>query len=465
MAQIITATIEARRNLERDFVAAAFSGICTHTVSASDMLAACPLEMLEPGTTSQAIYRAISELDNQGIAASPVSVWEHIHAARQKRDKDSASWPKDLTGADVAEFAMSIHARNEEGIFFYARKMRDEGIKRIAEMELYSLIGETQRYGNDPAEIANSLSSLREKLDGGAEVAPDLSPLVGQVLEMVESGTAAMPLPTPWQNLNSVLKGGLCPGELAILAARPGMGKTALAGCLAIETARAGIPVLFVSREVKDVTLACRFLAREGRVDAKFFRQGIGNAPDILPAIQRAAEAIKPLPVRVVEKTSMPMTPAEVRRLAKNTQGIGLVIVDYLQLLTPDRRQDSREREVAEMSRAMKQLALDCNCPVLLLSQLNRQVEETIREPRLSDLRESGAIEQDADIVIFLHAQKEGFKLPQTPIKAIVAKGRSSGTGTAYLIFNKPFADFTDDANGHSWNETIIRRRDDELDL
>ena len=451
MATDIAATIASRNELEREFVSAAFSGVCARTVEAADVLAACPLEMLSPGGIPHAIYRAMSELDALGERIDPPSLWTHIHAAVLADDPRAEPWPKHITAADMADYAMSLYGRNEDAILFYARKMRDEGLKRHAEVELSSLLADARRYGNDPAELATGLASLAEKLDGGAPVACDLSGLMERVVSAVENGTAAKPMPTPWKNLNAVLKGGLVPGELAILAARPGMGKTALAGCLAVETARAGIPVLFISREVKDVTLASRMLAREGGIDARFFRQGIGQAGNIIPAVKRAAASLAPLPLRIVEKSIAPMTPREVRRLAKTTQGVGLIVVDYLQLLNPDTRQNSREREVAEMSRSMKQLALDCDCPVLLLSQLNRQSEEAGREPRLSDLRESGAIEQDADIVIFLHARKENSSLSRMPVKAIVAKGRSSGTGAANLLFNKPFADFEEDAHADSW--------------
>lgn len=451
MAIDIAATIASRNELEREFVSAAFSGVCSRTVAAADVLSACPLEMLSPGGIPHAIYRAMSELDGLGMPINPPSVWTHIHAALLADDPRTEPWPKHITAADLGDYAMSLYGRSEEAILFYARKMRDEGLKRRAEVELTSLLAEAQRYGNDPAEIAAGLAALAEKLDGGAPEACDLSGLMARVVSSVESGNAAKPMPTPWPNLNAVLKGGLVPGELAILAARPGMGKTALAGCLAVETARAGIPVLFISREVKDTTLASRMLAREGRIDARFFRQGIGQAANILPAVRGAAARLSELPLRIVEKSTAPMTPREVRRLAKTTRCLGLIIVDYLQLLNPDTRQNSREREVAEMSRSMKQLALDCDCPVLLLSQLNRQSEEAGREPRLSDLRESGAIEQDADIVIFLHARKENSSLARMPVKAIVAKGRSSGTGTANLLFNKPFADFEEDVHTDAW--------------
>ena len=122
--------------------------------------------------------------------------------------------------------------------------------------------------------------------------------------------------------------------------------------------------------------------------------------------------------------------------------GVGLIVVDYLQLMEADTKSNSREREVAEMSRSFKQLALDCNCPVLLLSQLNRESDKLDKEPSLSNLRESGAIEQDADIVLFLHTQKRMLSESVPPIKAVVAKGRSSGTGSMWLRFEKPFTNF-----------------------
>ena len=116
--------------------------------------------------------------------------------------------------------------------------------------------------------------------------------------------------------------------------------------------------------------------------------------------------------------------------------------MDYLQLMYPDSKHDSREREIADMSRSMKRMSVELNCPVLLLSQLNRKVEETSREPQLSDLRESGAVEQDADIVIMLHADKRDAQGKDVPLKALVRKGRSSGTGAADLLFEKAFSDF-----------------------
>lgn len=444
------AVITARRELEEDFINMAFAGLVVGTVEATDLLAICPLDRIQT-PIPRALYRCIDGLVRQGKAISPPGMWEFAHAAMLGNDPKAEPWPQNFSASDIGRYAFSIHEQNRDAILHAAERVAAEGAKRNTEAKLMALLGDCQRYGNDPAEIASGLAAVAAELDGGAPVCPDLSELMGRVIGLLENGAASKPLPTPWPELNRVLKGGLVPGELAILAARPGMGKTALAGCLAVETARNGVPVLFISREVKDVTLASRFLAREGRIDARLFRQGVEHSPQALPAVREAAVRLSGLPLSVVEKSIAPMSPREVRRLAKTTKGVGLVIVDYLQLLNPDTKQSSREREVAEMSRAMKQLALDCDCPVLLLSQLNRRVEEGDRVPQLSDLRESGAIEQDADIVMFLHARKANQGLPKMPVQAIVAKGRSSGTGTAHLIFDKPYADFVEDSGAAEW--------------
>jgi len=199
---------------------------------------------------------------------------------------------------------------------------------------------------------------------------------------------------------------------------------------------------MFVSREVKDETVAARIMSREAKIDSRIFREGIQIAPDLMPKIRKAQSLLDSAPIEIIERSIAPMTPREVRRLAKARGHIGLIVIDYLQLMEPDNRSNSREREVAEMSRAFKQLALDCNCPVLLLSQMSRKAEEENREPRLSDLRESGAIEQDADIVIFLHTPRQSLESPSPDVKVKVAKGRSSGAGSCWMRFEKLFSNF-----------------------
>jgi len=436
MSQIAN-VIEMRREAERDFVNAAFCGIVQRVIEPDAVLAVCPAVLLSHDYKAKAVYDAISAIAADHSRPDPVSVWQWIH-------KHANDYPP-MVAADVADYCtIAIMGSKEESILHLAAVVRREGLKQQAEGKLLGMVADCQRYGNEPSEIASGAATLATQLEDGCADRTDysLSAIMRRVVAKLESGEAAKPLPTPWPQLNKVLKGGLAPGELAVLAARPGMGKTALAGCLSVETARAGHPVLFISREVKDETVAARILAREARIDSRIFRQGIEHAPNILPKVQRAQDQLDALPLMIVEKSIAPMTPREVRRIAKSMGGVGLIVVDYLQLMEADTKSPSREREVAEMSRSFKQLALDCNCPVLLLSQLNRESDKLDKEPSLSNLRESGAIEQDADIVLFLHTQKRMLSESVPPIKAVVAKGRSSGTGSMWLRFEKPFTNF-----------------------
>lgn len=447
-------TWELRAQTEQDFVAAALAAVIRGNIAASDLAAICPPDMLTDGSPYSAIYRGMCDMTGEGKTVSLPGLYEYALIA--ERDKRPGYVP--ITAMDIAKYSDSILGSSEEGVLNLAHRVCREGSKRQAEGKLLSLLADCQKYGNETSEIAAGLSALAAELEGGRMEETTLAGALDRMMAVLDKGEAAAPLPTPWPALNRALKGGLVPGELAVLAARPGLGKTALAGCMAVETARAGVPVLFISREVKEYTLLSRIMAREARVDSRIFRQGIGNAQGVREKLLRCKAELSGLPLRIVEKSVAPMCPREVRRLAKSLKGVGLVIVDYLQLLCPDQKNTSREREVAEMSRSMKQLALDCDCPVLLLSQLNRRVEEGDREPRLSDLRESGAIEQDADIVMFLHTTQANQKMPKAPVKAIVAKGRSSGTGVAHLVFDKPFADFVEDQNAGAWAAKFERQ-------
>ena len=436
MSQIIN-VIEQRREAERDFVRAAACGIVQRVIEADSVLSVCPAGLISHDLQAQAVYSAIAAIAADHKRPDPVTVGEWVN----KHGKDYPG----VGMADVASFyALSIASAREESILHLAGIVRREGLKQQAESKLMGLLSDCQRYGNEPSEVAAGAAKLAEQLEDGCTDKADysLSAIMRRVVVKLESGEAAKPMPTPWRNLNLVLKGGIAPGELAVLAARPGVGKTALAGCFGIETARAGHPVMFVSREVKDETVAARIMSREAKIDSRIFREGIQIAPDLMPKIRKAQFLLDSAPIEIIERSIAPMTPREVRRLAKARGYIGLIVIDYLQLMEPDTRSNSREREVAEMSRAFKQLALDCNCPVLLLSQMSRKAEEENREPRLSDLRESGAIEQDADIVIFLHTPRQSLESSTPEVKVKVAKGRSSGAGSCWMRFEKLFSNF-----------------------
>ena len=336
--------------------------------------------------------------------------------------------------------------------------MADESRRDTLRSGLLELAAESAVYGIEPEYIADRVRKLAEA-SGGVQEAASMTNLMGRIRAKLDNPQALRKVPTPWDGLNRVLRGGFMPGELAVLAARPGLGKTALAADVALSAAWRGSGVLFVSCEMSDESLAYRMISRVGHIDGRFFRDGAEATPQVRGAIDAAMRQLEELPISIVEKSTVPMCPREVRRLARGVKDLGLVVVDYLQLLHPDEKSNSREREVAEMSRSFKQMALDLQVPVLLLSQLNRASEEG-REPRVSDLRESGAIEQDADIVLLLHTRQPDRAESSAPVKCIVGKSRSTGTGAAFLRFNKAFSEFVD---GEPWEEKKAAASDADL--
>ncbi|MEO6808338.1 MAG: replicative DNA helicase [Isosphaeraceae bacterium] len=245
------------------------------------------------------------------------------------------------------------------------------------------------------------------------------------------------------------LTDGFHPGQLIVIAARPSMGKSALAlNICEAATIAAGVAALFVSLEMSGVELAERLLVAESRVDGHRVKTGRGLSHANLDALHVAAGGIKArarlwiddTPIRTVGQIA-----ANARR-HKARNGVSLVVVDYIQLIDPgsDARKSNRQEQVAAMSRRLKTLAKELSVPVIALSQLNRQSEQREdRRPRLADLRESGAIEQDADMVLLLH-RPEFYDPNDQPGMAelIVAKNRNGGTGTVKLAFRKSLMRF-----------------------
>lgn len=448
---------EERQNLERNLVGG-FLGCCDREPGlAGDALALVSGEGVKSADLAD-IWRAVEELHKNGADIDLVSVFNALHS-RFLNGKG-----QNVDAVTIAELSGNVFAYRD-AVLFYADALnamnRREDLNRV----LTEAAGECLIHGADPDGIAAKAIAAIEGVRT-PQTAETLDGLLDGILADVESGDGAGPLPTPWTNLNNVLKGGTAPGELVVLAGRPGLGKTAFAGCMAVETARSVGPVLFVSCEVRDRTIGARLLAREGKIDNRAFRQGLDRAAGQLPKMLRARESLAGVPLKIVDSSSRVVRPAEVRKLARQMKdGPALVVVDYLQLMYPDEKCNSREQEIAGMSRAMKRLAVELNCPVWLLSQLNRKVEDGGRRPELSDLRESGAVEQDADIVIMLHSERKNQALTRTPVEALVRKGRSSGTGTAYMIFDKPYADFIVDERGEGWRDSFrqARRATDDL--
>lgn len=245
---------------------------------------------------------------------------------------------------------------------------------------------------------------------------------------------------------------GLHEQELTIIAARPGVGKTAFALQLAEHIAKKGVYTYFASLEMSDEQIGNRIIAREAELDGHKLRLGWLETEDFEKIGQVAAE-VSNIKMCIDSKVA---TIQEIEAKAtelKQEKNLGLVVIDYLQLLKSKNKFNSREQEVADISRRLKLMSKNLNIPVIALCQLNRETEKRKR-PMLSDLRESGSIEQDADNVIFLYAdEEEKLKQIQINIEVIIAKQRNGPIGTVKLAFNKRQLKFINLVGGvGKWN-------------
>ncbi|MCE5303003.1 MAG: replicative DNA helicase [Planctomycetaceae bacterium] len=258
-------------------------------------------------------------------------------------------------------------------------------------------------------------------------------------------------VPSGFQDLDQ-LTGGLHNSEFVVLAARPSMGKTALATNIAESVAiDANVPTLFVSLEMARLELAQRMLCSQGRIDANKFRSGFLSKEDRSKLVEASAKLGK-APMFIDDTPARTCTEiAACARRLKRKKNLGLIVIDYLQLINPDDPRDPRQEQVAKMARRLKAMARELEIPVLCLAQLNRQTEQGKEghRPRLSHLRESGAIEQDADVVMFIHreeyyhtreeAQQQGIA---GQADVIVAKQRNGPTGDVKLAWFDKYTRF-----------------------
>ncbi len=242
------------------------------------------------------------------------------------------------------------------------------------------------------------------------------------------------------------LTAGLQPGDLVIVAGRPSMGKTSFAlniACYA--AAEAGVPVAIFSLEMSREQLAARMLCAEAKVNLQSLRTGNLSESE-WQRLTFAANKLTRAPIFVDDTPALSVLDlrAKARRLMSE-HGLGLIIIDYLQLLQSRERRERREQEISEISSSLKAMAKEFNVPVVALSQLNRRVEERPdKRPQLADLRESGAIEQDADLIVFIYRDEVYNK--ESPHKGtaeiIIGKQRNGPTGTVRLAFMAPYSSF-----------------------
>lgn len=383
----------------------------------------------------QTIYRAILDLYDQGEPIDAVSLADELTRRGQY---------KILRGDEMLmEIANSVpHAANGP---YHASIVRQKSISR----QLIQTCTEIIRDGYSNLHTASELLDMAERRVFAISEAEaigetrDIGDVIGEVFIAIEArrNGRATGLTTGFTDLD-VLTNGFRPGDLVILAARPSQGKTALAMGIAQHAAQE-FPghVLFISLEMGDGPIGERLLASVSRVEGAKLQQPRFMRGDDTDRLSAAAASLQSLRIKIDDTPGRTVTQigANARRV-KSRDGLSLLVVDYLGLIDGQRdRGDSRQEEVARISRRLKQLARELQCPLLCLHQLNRQSEQrTDRRPMLADLRESGQIEADADCVLLLHRPEFYDPTDRPGIAQLhIAKNRNGPTGTVELAFRK----------------------------
>jgi len=307
--------------------------------------------------------------------------------------------------------------------------------------------GETQDLVDRAEQVMFELSQQRVSTEF-AHIETLLKESFERITALYEAGAEITGIPSGYRDLDRVTS-GFQPGNLIIIAARPSMGKSALALCMAANLGvRHETPVALFTLEMSKAEVTQRLLCSEAKVESQRLRSG-RLAADDWPRLVAAGDKLMKSPIYVDDTGSITMMElrSKARRLKSKEPNLGLIVVDYLQLMTSGGSTESRVQEVSQISRQLKVLARDLEIPIIALSQLSRAVEQRHdKRPILSDLRESGSIEQDADIVAFVYRDDyyNEDSDQQGLAELIVAKHRNGPTDAVKLSFLKRYAKFAD---------------------
>ncbi|MDC0176239.1 replicative DNA helicase [Planctomycetaceae bacterium] len=388
------------------------------------------------------IFSAIRRLyDNGTQAIDPLTLAEELDRHSQLDDIGGASYLEQV----LESVPHAAHAR------YYAGIVREKWVQRQLIFACNEILSECYDGSNDPDDV---LSAAEQRIfrildDQGEprkiEIKDILLDAFDRINERMENDEVISGIPTGFPDLDQRLN-GLQPSELVVLAARPSMGKTALVCNLAEGVAmEAGQGVLLFSLEQSNLELAERLLCIRSQVNSHRLRSGTLDDDERKLLVHASAELSEaPLFLDDQPGRTIAQITAVARRLQRRN-GVRVVIIDYLQLIEPEDKSSPREQQIALITRRLKALAKELSVPVIALAQLNRGVEHREdKRPRLSDLRESGAIEQDADVVMFLH-RPEHYNPEDRPGEAdvIIAKNRNGPTDSVTLTWIKESMRFT----------------------
>ncbi len=391
----------------------------------------------------QKIFSSIGQLINANRPADVITVFEHLKSLGNANDLGGLPYLNTLaqyvpSAGNIRRYAEIVRERAilrklvtaSDEIAANAFNPQGKPVDRIldeAEAKIFA-IGEE---GSRTKQGFQSMDAL-------------VIELLDRVQEMADNPKDVTGVPTGFVDLDRMTS-GLQAGDLVVLAARPSMGKTSFAVNIAENVAiKEGLPVAIFSMEMGASQLALRVVGSIGRVDQGHLRTG-KLTDEEWPRLTEAIEKLRLVSMHIDETPGL--TPGELRanarRLARQHGKLGLIVVDYLQLMTGSgsaSASENRATELGEISRGLKMLAKELQCPVIALSQLNRSVEtRSDKRPMMSDLRESGAIEQDADIIMFIYRDDYYDKESKEPnvAEVIIGKQRNGPTGTVKLFFQK----------------------------
>jgi replicative DNA helicase len=402
------------------------------------------------------IYAAIGGLINASKPADVITVYEQLQNLGKA----------DEIGGLVYLNSLAQYVPSASNIRRYAEIVRERSILR----KLVSASDEiaTQAFNPQGKPVDKILDEAEQKIFNIGEEGTRMKQgfqsmdalvveLLDRVTEMAENPNDITGVRTGFNDFDKMTS-GLQPGDMIVLAARPSMGKTSLAINIAEHVAlEEGLPVAVFSMEMGAAQLAVRIVGSIGKVNQGNLRTG-KLTDEEWPRLTEAIERLRTVSLHIDETPGL--TPSELRanarRLARQCGKLGLIVVDYLQLMSGCTSGDeNRATAVGEISRGLKMLAKELKCPVIALSQLSRGVESrTDKRPMMSDLRESGAIEQDADIIMFIYRDDYYNKESKEPgvAEVIISKHRNGPTGTIKLAFLKPITKF-ENLVGYSHND------------
>lgn len=401
-------------------------------------------------TAHQRIYACIRQLDTQGHTIDLITLSEALRAR---------NWAESIGGDPyLAELTESVYS--SKNIADHCAILRSKSLLR----QIILMAAQTQTNACEPSadgtavleQAEHTLFQIGESIANGTtfRIADILGPVIKDIDNRITHGYTG--ISTGYGEIDELI-GGFTPGELIIIAGRPGHGKSALALCLAINICQQQKTVALFSLEMSKTQLVERAICNIAEINGALLRAGRlpkTQYPKMSMSIGTIAEI--PLYIDDTATTTVLQIWAKCRRL-KRQHGLSLIIVDYLQLITSARNRDNSTEEITDISRMLKLMAKDLLLPVIALSQLSRDVEKRggERKPVLSDLRQSGAIEQDADIVMFTHLPYKYTKEQQDKEigNIIIGKNREGATGDLALRWFDWCTKFTSPNNDSDWGE------------